>query len=139
MWLRLMMIAWAANGAALFGLKVLTVHNLTDRYKYQYMVAWYLSGFILALAVVLRKWAVPYRREVVIGAGMAVCSVAGQAGLALALLSGAPGYIVFPVASGATVFLVATVGVLAFKERVGFAGVAGIAFGLLSVVILSIS
>ncbi|MGH9662796.1 MAG: hypothetical protein ACRD9L_00055 [Bryobacteraceae bacterium] len=137
MWLRLMIVAWAANGAALFGLKVLTEHHLADQYKYQYMVAWYLSGFALALAVVLRNWAAPYRKEVVIGAGMAVCSVVGQAALALALLSGAPGYIVFPITSGATVFLVATAGVLAFKERVGPAGIAGIAFGLLSVVILS--
>jgi drug/metabolite transporter (DMT)-like permease len=134
-----MLITWAANGIALFGLKVLTERHLNEQYKYQYMIAWYLSGFALALIFVLRDWAVPYRREIAIGAGMALCSVAGQAALALALLSGAAGYLVFPITSGANVFLVAAAGFLLFHERIGPTGLAGIAFGLLSIVILSLS
>ena len=138
MWLRLMLIAWFTNGLAQFGLKVLTAAGLAGAFKYQYLVAWYLIGFALSLVFVLGRSAKPAAAEVAIGAGLAVCSVVGQACLAMALASGAPGYIVFPVTSGANIFLVAAAGFLLFRERVGRAGLMGIALGMLSIVILSL-
>ena len=138
MWLRLMLIAWFTNGVAQFGLKVLTVAGLTDRYRYQYMVAWYLSGFVLSLCFALRKPERPDGNEIAIGGLLAVCSVIGQACMAMALSTGAPGYIVFPLTSGANIFLVAAAGFLLFHERVGRTGVVGIALGMLSIVILSL-
>jgi multidrug transporter EmrE-like cation transporter len=138
MWLRLMLIAWVTNGIAQLGLKVLSAAGLAERYRYQYLMAWYISGFALSLVFVFRKPAVPYWKEIAIGATMAVCSVAGQACLAMALSSGAPGYVVFPLTSGANIFLVAAAGFLLFRERVGTTGLFGIVFGMLSIVILSL-
>src|SRR5689334_22293930 len=133
-----MLIAWFTNGVAQFGLKVLTVAGLTDRYRYQYMMAWYLCGFVLSLCFALRRPERPDRIEIAIGGLLAVCSVIGQACVAMALSMGAPGYLVFPLASGANVFLVAAAGFLLFHERVGRAGMFGIALGMLSIVILSL-
>jgi multidrug transporter EmrE-like cation transporter len=55
----------------------------------------------------------------------------------MALSTGAPGYVVFPLTSGANIFLVAAAGFLLFHERVGRVGMVGIALGMLSIVILS--
>jgi multidrug transporter EmrE-like cation transporter len=157
-----MLIAWFANGVAQFGLKVLTEAGLSDRYRYQYIVAWYITGLCLSLCFAahrlvwpaltsgIERWAKdslcfaahrlvwPSRNEIAIGGLLAVCSVIGQACLALALASGAPGYVVFPLTSGANIFLVAAAGFLLFHEKVGRAGTAGIVLGMLSIIILSL-
>jgi multidrug transporter EmrE-like cation transporter len=133
-----MLIAWFTNGIAQLGLKVLSAAGLAERYRYQYLMAWYVSGFCLSLLFALRKIVRPYGKEIAIGGSLAVCSVIGQACLAMALSSGAPGYVVFPLTSGANIFLVAAAGFLLFRERVGAAGLAGIALGMLSIAILSL-
>jgi multidrug transporter EmrE-like cation transporter len=133
-----MLIAWFANGVAQFGLKVLTEAGLSDRYRYQYIVAWYITGLCLSLCFAAHRLVWPSRNEIAIGGLLAVCSVIGQACLALALASGAPGYVVFPLTSGANIFLVAAAGFLLFHEKVGRAGTAGIVLGMLSIIILSL-
>lgn len=138
MWLRLMLIAWFANSVAQFGLKVLTEAGLSDQYRYQYIVAWYGTGLGLSLCFAVRRLAWPSRKETTIGGLLAICSVIGQACLALALASGAPGYVVFPLTSGANIFLVAAAGFFVFHEKVGRAGTAGIVLGMLSIIILSL-
>lgn len=59
--------------------------------------------------------------------------------MALALGYDVPGHIVFPVATGGSLFLVLAAGVILFKEKVGGYGVAGIVLGIASLVILSVA
>jgi hypothetical protein len=40
-WLRLMMLAFVANGLGPFGLKVLAEKGLAEKFHFQYLVWWY--------------------------------------------------------------------------------------------------
>jgi drug/metabolite transporter (DMT)-like permease len=155
-WIRLMLLAFLANGLGPFGLKVLDEAGLSDWFQ-QYLLYWYSGGLIFAAAAFLGSKAArefpetpaspktpPARRlflpaEILLGAGMGLASLSGQAFTGLALASKAPGHIVFPLTTGGSLFLVAAAGVLLFRERVGKYGVAGIAVGILALVILSVS
>jgi multidrug transporter EmrE-like cation transporter len=59
--------------------------------------------------------------------------------MGLALASGLPGNVVFPVALAGGLFVVILVAITVFKERIGPAGVAGIALGIASVALLSMA
>jgi multidrug transporter EmrE-like cation transporter len=48
-----------------------------------------------------------------------------------------PGYIAFPLTTGGSLFLVATAGILLFKEKVGPYGIAGLTLGIIALVTLS--
>jgi drug/metabolite transporter (DMT)-like permease len=137
-WLRLMLAAMIANGFALVGAKVLSEAGLASTYQYQYLFGWYASGLVAALLYSARDLSLPRAKEILIGAGMASMSFIGQICLVRALAGGAPGYLVFPIVSGANVLFVAIAGVILFKERLGWYGSAGIFCGLLSVIILSL-
>lgn len=56
----------------------------------------------------------------------------------LALEQKVPGYIVFPLATGGSLVLVAAAGVLLFRERIGGYGIAGIMTGVLALLLLSL-
>jgi len=137
-WLRLMLAAMLANGFALIGAKILSEAGLAGTYQNQYLFGWYASGVITALAYSARDLSRPWAKEILIGAGMATMSFIGQICLVSALAGGAPGFMVFPIASGANVLLVAIAGVVLFKERLGWYGSAGILCGLTAVVLLSL-
>ena len=49
-----------------------------------------------------------------------------------------PGYIVFPLTSGGIIIVVAIIGRLAFRERIGAWALAGIAVGVAGIVLLSV-
>jgi multidrug transporter EmrE-like cation transporter len=134
-WFRLMLIAFVANGIGPFGLKVLAELHL-GRYQYQYLIFWYGGG--LALAITTFRFGHPFLRwELLIGASMGLCSLAGQYLVGRALAEGVPGHVVFPVTTGGTLFLVALSGILVFKEDVGPYGRAGLVLGILALVVLS--
>jgi hypothetical protein len=57
--------------------------------------------------------------------------------MGMALAHGAAGNVVFPLAVGANIFIVAAGGILLFHEQVGIYSKAGIAAGLLAAVLLS--
>jgi drug/metabolite transporter (DMT)-like permease len=137
-WLRLMLGAMIANGFALIGAKVLSEAGLAGTFQNQYLFGWYASGVLMALAYSARELSLPWAKEILIAAGMAAMSFIGQICLVSALAGGAPGYIVYPIATGANVLFVAVAGVVLFKERLGWYGSAGIFCGLISVVILSL-
>lgn len=137
-WLRLMLAAMIANGFALVGAKVLTEAGLSSTHGDHYLLGWYTSGFATALLYSVRNLSWPKGREIVIGAAMASMSFIGMLCVVGALNGGAPGFIVFPIVTGANVLFVAIGGVVLFKERLGLYGTAGILCGLLSVVILSL-
>ena len=155
-WLRLMLLAFVANGLGPFGLKVLDEAGLSVWFQ-QYLLYWYSGGLIFAASAFLASKAarefpetpassaashrarLVLPAEIILGAGMGLCSLGGQAFTGLALASKAPGHIVFPLTTGGSLFLVAATGVLFFRERVGKYGAAGIGVGILALVILSVS
>ncbi len=136
-WIQLMMIAFAMNGLGPFGLKVMAERGLLQDYHFQYLLWWYAGSGVLSLAAFLsgsRRFAA---REVAIAFGIGVASFGGQLFSLLALERNVPGYIVFPITTGGNLFVVAAGGVLLYKERIGRYGIAGIAVGVLSLVLLS--
>jgi len=138
MWFQWMMIAFFANGLGPFGLKILAEKGLSEQYHFQYLAICYLSGFVVALSANMRRPCRPSRWEVLIGLGIGLASVVANAAVAGALEHNLPGHVVFPVTTGGNLFVVAAVGMLIFRERVGFAGLCGILAGIASLVLLSI-
>lgn len=137
-WLRLMLIAFVANGLGPFGLKVLSERGLADAYQPQYLLYWYCGGFAFAVVALLRSGVRPQLREVSLGAVMGACSLSGQSFTGLALSHGLPGHVAFPLTTGGSLFLVAAAGLFLFNERVGPYGIAGIALGIVALVALSL-
>ena len=137
-WIRLMLVAFLANGLGPFGLKVLAEHGLAA-YRSQYLFYWYLGGFVFALIALLVSRSGVNGREILLGAVMGGCSLAGQSFTALALSKGLPGPIAFPLTTGGSLFLVALAGIVLFKERIGPYGLCGIVLGVASLVMLSIA
>lgn len=138
MWLRLMLVAFIANGIGPFGLKVLQAEGMLEGFQFSYLFLWYLGGLLLALAVSLKKWNGLRSSEVLIGAGMGACSLGGQVATGWALET-VPGHAVFAVTTGGTLFIVAAAGILVFKERVGKYGIAGILLGITAILMLGMS
>ena len=138
MWLRAMLLASLLNGLSPFGLRILAGMGLAQQYTQVYLFYWYLAGFVF-----LAAWALVRRERVsspalAVGSAMGLCSVGGQVSMGLALAYGAPGNVVYPIAMGASICLVAAGGVLIFKEKVGLYGKLGILIGLLAAVLLSL-
>jgi multidrug transporter EmrE-like cation transporter len=138
-WLRLMLIAFVANGLGPFGLKIMTEKGLSVRYHYQYLLWWYAGGLLLGLGTFLLTRSRFRGIELLMALGIGIGSFGGQFFSLLALEQHVPGYIVFPITTGGNLFLVAAAGVLFFQEKVGPYGVAGIVTGILSIVLLSMS
>ncbi|MCX6625938.1 MAG: hypothetical protein NTY38_33715 [Acidobacteria bacterium] len=138
MYTRYMAIAFLTNGLGAYGLRVLAGSGLGNVSNVQYLALWYLAGLLLAGLVYFRRMGRPHAREVVVGSGMALCSLAGQMGMALALSGGFPGFVVFPVAIGGGLLMVVVVGVLLFGERVHPLGYLGIAAGVSALVLLAL-
>jgi multidrug transporter EmrE-like cation transporter len=138
LWIRLMLVAFLANGIGPFGLKVLATRGLAA-YQSQYLLYWYLGGFVFALAALVIGRTGVNGREILLGAAMGGCSFAGQSFTALALSKGLPGHIAFPLTTGGSLFLVALTGIVLFKERIGPYGLCGVVLGVTSLVMLSIA
>jgi multidrug transporter EmrE-like cation transporter len=138
MYQRCMAVAFVTNGLGAYGLRVLAGAGLGGVDETQYLAIWYLAGSILALTVALRYMGKPAAKEFGIGMLMALCSVLGQTGMALAMSGGIPGYVVFPVAVGGGLILVVMVGVFAFRERVSPLLALGVASGLASLILLAL-
>jgi drug/metabolite transporter (DMT)-like permease len=137
MWLRLMLVAFLANGIGPFGLKVLTEQGLASTYQSQYLLYWYLGAFVFAMIALLHSRILPYPREIWLGALMGACSLLGQSFTGMALSNGVPGHVAFPITTGGSLLLVAAAGLVLFKEKVGAYGVAGMALGIVALVALS--
>ena len=138
LWFRLMLVSFVANGLGPFGLKILTERGL-GAYQQQYLFFWYLGGVVFALAALLVSRTGVNAREVVLGAAMGGCSLAGQSFTVLALEKGIPGHIAFPLTTGGSLFLVAAAGLLLFKEKIGPYGFCGVVLGIASLVMLSVA
>jgi drug/metabolite transporter (DMT)-like permease len=139
MWFRLMMIAFLLNGVCPFGLRILASLGLADQYTPIYLVFWYLAGGLFILLLFARAWHRPSRSDILVGAGLGIFSVCGQTCMGLALASGVPGSVVFPVALAGGLFVVVLTAVLVFKEHIGPAGIAGISLGIISITLLALT
>src|SRR5712692_4789647 len=129
MYFRYMAVAFLTNGLGAFGLRILAGAGLGQVRDIQYISLWYLSGCVIAALAYFWHHRRPFRREVLIGFAMALCSLFGQLGMALSLSKGIPGFIVFPVATGGGLLLVVLVGIRLFREPMGKIGYLGIATG----------
>lgn len=140
MWLALMLIAFFFNGSGVFGLRILAGMGLTETHVYQYLLYFYLGGFLFMAALLIMKKVWPNSTEVLIGTLMALCSLSGTASLAYALGNyHIPGNIAFPISNGGSLFVVITGGVLLFRERLGVYGICGCTLGTVAVVLLSVA
>jgi drug/metabolite transporter (DMT)-like permease len=137
-WLRLMLIAFVANGLGPFGLKIMAEKGLSEKYHYQYLILWYAGGLLFGLAWFLATRGRFRAQELVMGFGIGMGSFGGQLFSLLALERNVPGYVVFPMTTGGNLFLVAAAGIFIFREKVGPYGIAGILTGILSLVLLSL-
>jgi len=137
-WLRLMLVAFLANGLGPFGLKVLTARGQAG-YQSQYLFYWYLGGLVFALVALRLGRSGVNGREVLLGAAMGGSSFAGQSFTAMALAKGLPGHIAFPLTTGGSLFLVALAGIVLFRERIGPYGLCGVILGVAALVMLSVA
>jgi multidrug transporter EmrE-like cation transporter len=138
MWFRWMMVAFLLNGTCTFGLRILAAMGLAERYTSSYLVFWYFAGCLFLLVLYWRGKERPRVADLATGVGLGLCSACGQTALGRALAQGLPGNVVFPVALGGGLFIVAAAGVLIFKERIGPAGLVGILLGIVSILLLSV-
>ncbi len=139
MWLLLMLIILLTNGMSAFGLKVLAAWGLAGSMKYTYLTIWYAAGLFCIGIPMLVKGFKGGLKEALWGALLALLSIGGQLAMASALQSGVPGNIVFPVTIGGSLLVVAFAGRIFFAERMSSLSWTGVAVGILSVVLLSVS
>ena len=137
-WLRLMLIAFVANGLGPFGLKMMAAKGLSEAYHYQYLLWWYAGGLALGIGALAAMRSGLRAREIAFGCAVGIGSFGGQLFSSLALEEGVPGHIVFPATTGGNLFLVAAAGLLLFREKLGPYGIAGILTGIASLVLLGL-
>lgn len=139
MWFLLMLVILLTNGMSAFGLKVIAGWGLPGTVKFPYLTVWYAAGLVIIGVPMLLKGVRFGQRELLWGALMAALSIAGQVAMAVALDSRVPGNIVFPIAIGGSILIVAVAGALFFGERMNRLNVIGVSVGFLAVILLGIS
>ena len=138
MWFRLMMLAFVFNGLCSFGLRILTDMGLAKEHTLNYLFFWYLGGAVaMTLAVVGMRVRIS-QVDMIIGSALGLLSGLGQSFIGMALSTGLPGNVVYPVTLAGGLFIVVAIGVTFFRERVGWAGIAGILLGIISIALLSV-
>lgn len=137
MWMRLMLVAFFANGLGAFGLRVLAGMGVAGKYNLQYLCALYGGGAFLACIAYLVHNRRPERHELLVTAGMAIASICGQLGMMMALERGLPGFVVFPVCIGGGMLLVLLAAALFFGERLSLYGYLGVGIGFASLILLA--
>ena len=135
----LMLFILLANGIGVFGLKMLAVWQLPQSVKFPYLAFWYGAGLFTLGVPLLRRGFRLSRKEVGLGAWMALGSVIAQVAMATALDKGVPGSVVFPVSTGGSLVLVGVADRLFFGERMNWLSLSGVALGLLAVILLGVS
>jgi multidrug transporter EmrE-like cation transporter len=139
MWFLLMIIILLTNGMSAFGLKVIAGWALPVSVKFPYLTIWYAAGLASIGAPMVFRGVRLGRRELLWGTLMAALSIVGQVAMSSALDSNVPGHIVFPIAIGGSIFVVALAGRIFFHERMNRLIVLGVTLGFLAVILLGIS
>lgn len=139
MWFLLMLVILLTNGMSSFGLKIIAGWGLPATVKFPYLTLWYAGGLaVIAIPMLLRRVRLG-RSEILWGAVMAALSIAGQIAMAVALDAKVPGSIVFPIAIGGSIFIVALAGKFFFGERMNRLNLIGVSLGVLAVILLGVS
>jgi multidrug transporter EmrE-like cation transporter len=139
MWFLLMLVILLTNGMSAFGLKMIAGWALPETVKYPYLAAWYAGGLaVITLPMILKGLKVG-RTEILWGGIAGALSIGGQMAMAVALGSGVPGHVVFPIAIGGSIFVVALAGRLVFGERMNAPTALGVALGFVAVILLGLS
>jgi len=139
MWFLLMLVILLTNGMSAFGLKMIAGWALPESVKYPYLTVWYAGGLaVIALPMILRGLKLG-KTEILWGAITGALSIGGQMAMAVALGSGVPGHVVFPIAIGGSIFVVALAGRLVFGERMNAPTALGVGLGFVAVVLLGVS
>jgi len=139
MWFILMLVMLLTNGMSAFGLKVIAGWGLPGTVKFPYLTIWYAAGLASVGVPMVLKGLRLRRIELLWGALVAASSIAGQVAMAIALDSNVPGHIVFPIAIGGSIFIVALAGRIFFRERMDRLNVIGVSLGFLAVILLGLS
>jgi len=139
MWFLQMLVILLTNGMSAFGLKMLAGWAVPESVKYPYLTVWYAGGLaVIALPMILKGLKVG-KTEIFWGGIAGALSIGGQIAMALALSSGVPGHVVFPIAIGGSIFVVALAGRLVFGERMNAPTALGVALGFVAVILLGVS
>jgi len=139
MWFLLMLVILLTNGMSAFGLKMLAGWALPETVKFPYLTVWYASGLAAIAVPTFLKGLKIGRAEILWGAAAGLLSIGGQVAMAVALDRGVPGHVVFPIAIGGSIFVVALAGRLVFGERMNTPTALGVGLGLVAVVLLGVA
>ena len=139
MWFLLMLVILLTNGMSAFGLKMIAGWRLPETVKYSYLATWYAGGLAAIALPMLLKGMRLRKTEIFWGGVAGALSIGGQIAMAVALSSGIPGHMVFPIAIGGSIFVVALAGRLIFGERMNPPTALGLALGFAAVVLLGVS
>ena len=139
MWFLLMLVILLTNGMSAFGLKMIAGWALPETVKFPYITIWYAAGLAGIALPMLFKGLKMGRKEILWGGAAATLSIGGQFAMAAALDAGVPGHVVFPVAIGGSIFVVAPAGRLVFGERINRMSALGVTLGFLAVILLGLS
>lgn len=130
-----LLLAFVANGLSGIGAKAVGQFGLTSHIPLV-LASMYVVGALLCLAMLCIRQTPLQPRSAVVGLLGAAGSVAGSGCLILSA-SLIPGYVAFPISSGGTLILVALIGRLAFREKIGVYGILGIVSGAAGIALLS--
>src|SRR5208282_5567266 len=97
--------------------KMLAGWELPATIKYPYLTVWYAGGLAAIALPMLLKGLRVGKMEIFWGGVTGALSIGGQVAMAVALGSGVPGHVVFPIAIGGSIFVVALAGRLVFGEH----------------------
>ena len=139
MWFLLMLVILVTNGMSAYGLRVIAGWADPATLKFPYLCIWYAGGMASILIPMLLKGVKLGRKELLFGALMAALSLGGQVAMAVALSGGVPGHVVFPIAIGGSIFVVALSSQIFFHEKMNRLTLLGVGMGFVAVILLSIS
>lgn len=134
-----MLVILLTNGMGAFGLKIIAAWGLPAGVKYPYLTLWYATGLpLIGIPMLLRRAGGGFK-EMRWGALYAVLSLGGQLAMSYALDYGIPGSVVYPVSVGGSILVVALAGRLLFGEKMHPLSWAGVAIGIVAVILLGVS
>ena len=132
---QLIALAFLLNSILAIGTKAVSEFGMAESIPMVLLIM-YGTGAIMSLAYTISG------RKRIEGKAVSIALLGGigtAVGMSSNMTAAAilPGYVVFPLVNGGTLVLVAVIGRLVFKERIGAFGVAGILAGIASIILLS--
>jgi drug/metabolite transporter (DMT)-like permease len=137
MWVKRILIAAVFNGLAALGSRTLQAWDLNEGHRFQYLALWYGVGAVAAIVPAIRARARPSLADVAAGIALGITGLVGEICI-LRALQDLDGSVVYSGVIAGEIALVGIIGAVAFREKLGPYGVAGIIAGVASVVLLTL-